>query len=51
MSEKNDKPKPKQPKTDVFETGKNTNWLTGFPEGKAKPTEITTTHKIGKGWK
>lgn len=44
-------PKPKQPKTDVFEVGKNTNWLTGQPDGKAKPSEITTTHKIGKGWK
>lgn len=53
MNEKKDATKPKQPKAEspFFEMPKNTNYLTGYPEGKAKPTEITTTHKIGKGWK
>lgn len=53
MNEK-EAPKPtQQPKAEspFFEMPKNTNYLTGYPEGKAKPTEITTTHKIGKGWK
>lgn len=57
MSEKNDKAQPKSKakekpmQTWFFDPGRNTNWLTGYPDGKPKPSEVTTTHKIGKGFK